>query len=188
MEWRFYKITREDAHHTLSKRRLATRLLRWKKGSKMSADAKIVELGLELPPAPKPAGVYKPCLVVGDLCLVSGHGPLKSDKTLITGRVGDTMDLQAGYNAARQTGLAILATLKANLGSLDQVVRVVKVLGMVQCTDDFGAQPSVINGCSELFAEVFGEDHGIGTRSAVGMNALPGGIAVEIEAMFQVKT
>ena len=152
----------------------------------MSADARISELELELPPAPKPAGVYKPCLIIDGMCYVSGHGPLKSDKTLITGRVGDNMDKQQGYDAARQTGLAILATLKANLGSLDKVKRVVKVLGMVQCTDEFGEQPSVINGCSELFAQVFGEENGIGTRSAVGLNALPGDIAVEIEAIFQV--
>ena len=152
----------------------------------MSADARISELELELPPAPKPAGVYKPCLIIDGMGYVSGHGPLKSDKTLITGRVGDNMDKQQGYDAARQTGLAILATLKANLGSLDKVKRVVKVLGMVQCTDEFGEQPSVINGCSELFAQVFGEENGIGTRSAVGLNALPGDIAVEIEAIFQV--
>ena len=154
----------------------------------MSAEARIEELKLELPPAPKPAGVYKPALTVGDMCYLSGHGPVRSDRTLITGRVGDTMDQQAGYDAARQTGLAMLATLRLYLGSLDRIDRVVKVLGMVHCSDAFGEQPAVINGCSELFAKVFGDDHGIGTRSAVGMNALPGGIAVEIEGIFQLKS
>ncbi|MCA9206198.1 MAG: RidA family protein, partial [Planctomycetales bacterium] len=148
----------------------------------MSADAKIAELGLELPPAPKPMGVYKPLVIAGNMAYVSGHGPLKSDKTLITGRVGGDIDKQAGYDAARQTGLAILATLQAGLGSLDRVKRVIKVLGMVNSTPDFGEQPAVINGCSELFAKVWGEDAGVGARSAVGMGALPGNIAVEIEA------
>ncbi len=154
----------------------------------MSAEARIEELKLELPPAPKPAGVYKPALTVGDMCYLSGHGPVRSDRTLITGRVGDTMDQQAAYDAARQTGLAMLATLRSYLGSLDRIERVVKVLGMVHCSNEFQEQPAVINGCSELFAKVFGDDHGIGTRSAVGMNALPGGIAVEIEGIFQLKS
>lgn len=154
----------------------------------MSAEARLTELKIELPPAPKPAGVYKPTLIVDFMCYVSGHGPLRSDGTLITGRVGDGMSQEDGYQAARQTGLAILATLRDQLGSLDRIERVVKLLGMVNCSDDFGSQPAVINGCSELFAEVFGEDNGIGTRSAVGLNALPGGIAVEIEAIFQLKS
>lgn len=154
----------------------------------MSADAKLTELGIELPPAPKPVGVYKPALIVGDMCYMSGHGPLKSDGTLIKGRVGGDMDQQAGYDAARQTCLAMLATLKSHLGSLDKIERVVKVLGLVRCTDEFDQQPAVINGCSELLRDVFGEDAGVGTRSALGTNALPGGIAVEIEAIFQLKS
>ena len=154
----------------------------------MSADARITELKLELPPAPKPAGVYKPALIVGQECFVSGHGPLLPDGTLIVGRVGDDFSLEQGYHAARQTGLAMLATLRNHLGSLDRIERVVKVLGMVQCTTEFGDQPKVINGCSELFAEVFGADHGVGTRSAVGLHSLPGGIAVEIEALFLLKS
>jgi enamine deaminase RidA (YjgF/YER057c/UK114 family) len=152
----------------------------------MSAEARLRELGLELPPAPKPAGVYKPALIVGSLCYVSGHGPLRADGSLITGRVGQDLDQQAAYDAARQTGLAILATLQKELGSLERVVRVVKVLGMVNCTTDFQQHPAVINGCSELLASVFGEDAGVGTRSAVGMGSLPGGISVEIEATFEV--
>jgi enamine deaminase RidA (YjgF/YER057c/UK114 family) len=153
----------------------------------MSAEKKLKELNLELPPAPKPAGVYKPVVVVGQLAYVSGHGPLKADKTLITGRVGADLDLDAGKAAARQVGLAILATLKAQLGSLDRVKRVIKLLGMVNATPEFAQHPAVINGCSELFAEVFGPDHGIGARSAVGMGSLPGNIAVEIEAILEIE-
>ena len=115
----------------------------------MSAESKITELQLELPPPPKPAGVYKPALVVGDMCYLSGHGPLQSDGTLIQGRVGDTLDRQAGYEAARQTGLALLATLRAELSTLDRVKRVVKLLGLVHCTPEFAEQPAVINGFSD---------------------------------------
>ena len=153
----------------------------------MSADAKIKELNLELPPAPKPMGVYKPIVVAGNMAYVSGHGPLKPDGKLITGRVGADLDEQAGYDAARQTGLAILATLQKGLGSLDKVKRVVKVLGMVNSTADFQKHPAVINGCSELFAQVFGDDAGVGARSAVGMGSLPGNIPVEVEAIFEVE-
>src|SRR5205809_2962031 len=152
----------------------------------MSAESKITQLKLELPPAPKPAGVYKPLVVAGNMAYVSGHGPLKPDKSLITGRVGADLDLAAGKNAARQVGLAILATLRSELGNLDRVRRLVKVLGMVNCTPDFKDHPQVINGCSELFADVFGKENGIGARSAVGMGSLPGNIAVEIEAIFEL--
>jgi len=132
-------------------------------------------------------GVYKPCLLVGNMLYVSGHGPLNSDKTLITGRVGDGMTLEQGKAAARQTGLAVLATVREKLGSLDKVVRLVKTLGMVSCTPDFADHPKVINGFSELMAEIFGEERGIGTRSAVGMGSLPGNIPVEVECMFEVE-
>lgn len=153
----------------------------------MSVDAKIAELNLELPPAPKPAGVYKPVVIRGKMAYVSGHGPLNSDGTLTTGRVGDDLDQQAGYDAARQTGLAILATLRANLGSLDRVKRVIKTLGMVNCTSDFQQHPAVINGFSELMAEVFGADAGVGARSAVGMGSLPGNIPVEVEVIVEIE-
>ncbi len=153
----------------------------------MSAEAKLKELKLELPPAPKPAGVYKPVVIAGNMAYVSGHGPLKSDRTMMTGRVGADVDQQGGYDSARQTGLAILATLKAQLGSLDRVQRVIKVLGMVNCTADFKDHPAVINGCSELFAQVFGADNGVGARSAVGMGSLPGNISVEVEAIFEIE-
>ena len=152
----------------------------------MSAHQAFAALGLALPAAPKPAGVYKPCVVDGRHVYVSGHGPVLPDGSQITGRVGLDLDAEAGKNAARQVGLAILATLTTNLGSLDKVKRVIKVLGMVNATPDFGNHPFVINGCSELFAAVWGSDHGIGVRSAVGMGSLPGNIAVEIEALFEL--
>src|SRR6266852_9092446 len=152
----------------------------------MNPEARLAELKLELPPAPKPVGVYKPLVIAGQMAYVSGHGPLKPDKSLITGRVGADLDLEKGKAAARQVGLAILATLRSELGSLDRVKRVIKVLGMVNCTPEFQDHPKVINGCSELFADVFGQENGIGARSAVGMGSLPGNIAVEIEAIFEI--
>ncbi len=153
----------------------------------MSADARILELKLQLPPAPKPLAVYKPLVLAGNMAYVSGHGPVKSDGGLILGRLGDDMDVEQGKAAARQVGLAILSTVRESLGSLDRVVRVIKLLGMVNATSDFLDHPKVLNGCSELFADVWGRDHGIGARSAVGMGSLPGGIAVEIEAIFEVR-
>ena len=153
---------------------------------KLSNDQRLAALGVELPPAPTPLGVYKPFLISGNLVYVSGHGPLRADGTLITGRIGRDLDIEEGVTAARQVGLAILATLKANLGSLNRIGRVIKVLGMVNCTEDFKRHPYVINGCSELFASVFGSDKGIGVRSAVGMGSLPDDIPVEIEAVFEL--
>jgi enamine deaminase RidA (YjgF/YER057c/UK114 family) len=152
----------------------------------MSADSRIDELKLQLPAAPKPAGVYKPLVIAGGMAYASGHGPLKADQTMLTGRVGADVDLAAGVASARQTGLALLSTLRQYLGSLDHVVRVVKVLGMVNCTPDFTDHPKVINGCSELFRDIWGEDRGVGARSAVGMGSLPGNITTEIEAIFEL--
>jgi enamine deaminase RidA (YjgF/YER057c/UK114 family) len=153
----------------------------------MSAEQKLKELNLELPPAPAPLGVYIPILIQSNLAYLSGHGPLQSDGSFITGRIGEDLNQEDGYKAARQTGLAILATLKSQLGSLDRVRRVIKLLGFVNCTEDFNQQPAVINGCSEIFAEVFGKDIGVGTRSAVGANVLPGNIPVEIEGIFEIE-
>lgn len=152
----------------------------------MTHEERFAQLKLELPPAPRPVAVYRPLVVAQGLAYVSGHGPVRTDGTLIVGRVGTDLDLAAGHAAARQVGLAILATLRAQLGSLDRVKRVVKVLGMVNSAPDFLEHPKVINGCSELFAQVFGEADGIGARSAVGMGPLPGNIAVEIEAIFEL--
>jgi enamine deaminase RidA (YjgF/YER057c/UK114 family) len=153
----------------------------------MSAEHKLVELKLELPPAPKPLGVYKPVVTVGNLAYVSGHGPVRADGSLIVGRVGESLSLEQGKAAARQVGLTILATLREHLGSLDKVKRVIKTLGMVNCTTQFAEHPKVINGCSELFGEVWGQDNGIGARSAVGMPVLPGNIPVEIEVIFELQ-
>lgn len=151
----------------------------------MSAEARVAELKLVLPPAPRPAGVYKPVVQVGSLLYVSGHGPLLPDGTLITGRVGVELNEEEGRAAARQVGLTILSTLRAHLGTLDRVVRTIKTLGMVNAAPDFKRHPQVINGFSELFRDVFGED-GVGARSAVGMGSLPGNIAVEIEVILEV--
>lgn len=149
-------------------------------------DENFAALGLNLPPAPKPLGVYKPFLIDGNHLYVSGHGTVQDDGSLIIGRIGADMSQEDGKLAARQVGLAILSTIKTNLGSLNKVKRVIKVLGMVNCTPDFAQHPFIINGCSELFAKVWGEENGIGVRSAVGMGSLPGNIPVEIEAMFEL--
>jgi len=152
----------------------------------MSAESQLASLNLVLPPAPKPVAVYKPLVVSGNMAYVSGHGPLRTDGSLITGVVGRDLDMEAGKAAARQVGLAIVATLREQLGSLDRVHRLVKVLGMVNSAPDFYDHPKVVNGCSELFASIWGTDCGIGARSAVGMGPLPGNIAVEIEAIFEL--
>ncbi|HEX9958759.1 MAG TPA: RidA family protein [Fibrella sp.] len=152
----------------------------------LTADQNFDALNLELPPAPAPKGVYKPALIVGNFIYVSGHGPYLPDNSLMTGRIGEEVDMEFGIAAAQQTGLAILATLKAALGSLDKVKRVIKVLGMVNAVGSFQEHPKVINGCSELFAKIWGEENGIGVRSAVGMGSLPTNISVEIEAMFEI--
>ncbi len=151
-----------------------------------TAEAALQQLGVELPPPPTPLGVYKPCLIDGRHLYVSGHGPVRNDKTLIIGRIGKDMNAEEGKQAARQVGLTILATLKAQLGSLDKVKRVIKVLGMVNCVPEFEKHPFIINGCSELFAQIWGEDAGIGVRSAVGFGSLPDNIPVEIEALFEL--
>lgn len=151
----------------------------------MTNEERFASLNLELPPAPPPGGVYRPVVIVNNLAYVSGHGPVLPDGSLIIGRLGENMDVDAGYNAAKQVGLTIMSTLKAQLGSLNRVKRVIKTLGMVNCTPDFGEHPKVINGYSELMAEVFGEEPGIGARSAVGM-MLPNNIAVEIEVILEL--
>lgn len=156
----------------------------------MSAEAnlakKLAELGLQLPPPAEPKGLYKPMIVVGNLAYTSGHVSTHPDGSILSGRVGEDLDPQTAQQAAQRVGLAILSTLRAGLGSLDQVRRVVKVLGLVNCAPEFTQQPAVINGCSQLFAEVFGPDAGVGARSAVGAVSLPLGAAVEIEATFEV--
>lgn len=143
------------------------------------------DLNLQLPPAPPPAGVYRPVLVVGNFLYVSGQGPVNLDGSLMIGRAGDDLDKEQAKLAARQVGLTMLSTITTHFGSLDKIKRMVKVLGMVNCTPDFGQHPYVINGFSELMADVFGKENGIGARSAVGM-MLPNNITVEIEAIFEL--
>lgn len=152
-----------------------------------TAEENFAATNLQLPPAPAPLGVYKPCLIVDKFLYVSGHGTVQNDGTLIIGRIGADLDMQQGKLAARQVGLAILSTIKANLGSLNKVKRVVKVLGMVNCTPEFEKHPYIINGCSELFSQVWGTENGIGVRSAVGFGSLPDNIPVEIEALFELE-
>ena len=152
----------------------------------ISPEAKLKELNLQLPLAPTPKGVYKPLLQDRNYIYVSGHGPVTLDNDLIKGRIGSEVDKDYGKNAARQVGLAILSTLRTNLGSLNKIKKVIKIFGMVNCTSDFMEHPYVINGASELFAEIFGEENGIGVRSAVGMGSLPENISVEIEAIFEL--
>lgn len=146
---------------------------------------RIKALGLQLPPAPPPAGLYKPVLVVDNFLYVSGQGPMQANGTLMVGRLGDDLNLGQGKLAAEQVGLTMLSTIQTHFGSVDRIKRLVKVLGMVNSTPDFGQQPLVINGFSELMADVFGNENGVGVRSAVGM-ILPGNIPVEIEAMFEL--
>ncbi len=146
------------------------------------------ELGLTLPPAWQPQGMsFVPCVRSGNLLFVSGHGPRREDGSFITGKLGQDLDWQAGYEAARRVALDLLATVQAELGDLDRVRRIVKLLGMVNSTPDFTKQPLVINGASDLLIAVFGYERGSHARSAVGMVALPTNIAVEIEMIVEVE-
>lgn len=149
-------------------------------------EQKLNALGLALPVLPVSKGIYKSCVTVGNLVYVSGHVSIQTDGSLISGKLGKDLDEEQGQAAARQCGLAILTSLKKHLGNLDNVKGVVKLLGMVNATPDYAKHPVVINGCSALFAELWGEEHGIGVRSAVGMGSLPGNVAVEIEGIFEL--
>jgi enamine deaminase RidA (YjgF/YER057c/UK114 family) len=151
-----------------------------------TAEARFATLGLTLPTPPKPMATYATFVLHKDLVYISGHGPMRADGSYVTGKVGADLNLAEGRDAAHLTGLAILATLKEHLGSLDRVVRIVKVLGMVNSTPDFTFHPQVINGFSDLMVQVFGEA-AFAARSAVGTSSLPAGIPVEIEAIFEVR-
>jgi enamine deaminase RidA (YjgF/YER057c/UK114 family) len=153
---------------------------------KVDYDKKVEDMGIKLITPTKPMANYVKAVRTGNLLFLSGHGPSRPDGTSITGKVGEEMTIEEGYDAARQAGISLLSTIKAELGSLNKVKRVVKVLGMVNCTPDFKDQPKVINGCSDLLVEVFGEN-GKHARSAVGMNALPSNITVEIEIIVEVE-
>jgi enamine deaminase RidA (YjgF/YER057c/UK114 family) len=150
-------------------------------------EQRIKELGLILPPAPKPIGLYKPILVSGNLLYVSGQGPVQNDGTLITGKLGFDITLEEGQLAARQVALTMVAILKEHFGDLNRILRLVKTFGMVNCTPDFYGSPAVINGFSQLFIDIWGEENGKGTRSAIGMT-LPGNIPVEVESVFELKS
>lgn len=150
----------------------------------MSIDARLAQLGIELPGPPTPAGMYVPAVRTGNLVYCSGTGPKRPDGSYVTGAVGAEVSIEDAQAAARLAGIQLLASLRS-VASLDEVVRVVKVLGMVYTAPGFTNTPAVIDGCSGLFIEVFG-DAGRGARSAVGMAALPFGICVEIEAIFEL--
>lgn len=153
----------------------------------MSVEQRVKELKLELPPAPKPAGTYVPGVLVGNLLFMSGVGPNRADGGFVSGKVGKDLTVEQGYDAARLVGLTMLSNIRAVLGSLDRIERVVKVLGMVNAVPEFNEHPKVINGFADLFVEVLGADRGKGARSAVGMGSLPRQIAVEVEMILQVK-
>jgi enamine deaminase RidA (YjgF/YER057c/UK114 family) len=154
--------------------------------NRMSHEERLQQLELELPPGGKSIGVYKLALVSNGLAYLSGHGPVGADGTAMVGRLGDTMQKEEGYEAARRTGVRMLSTLRQEFGSLDGIARLVKTVGFVNSTPDFKDHPAVINGFSELMRDVFGSDHGVGARSAMGVAALPNGWAVEIEAIFEL--
>lgn len=153
----------------------------------MPAEANLRQLGITLPAVPAPKGLYKPVVIAGNMAYTSGHLPTQADGSLVVGRVGESLDEQAGAEAARLAGLAILASLRAALGSLDRVRRVVKLFGVVNSSPDFTRQPVVLNGCSQLLADVFGPEAGVGARSAIAAPTLPLGVAVEIEAVFELE-
>ncbi len=152
----------------------------------MDAEARLKELGIELPPAPKPIGNYVAGVRAGNLLFMSGIGPRRSDGSSITGKLGTDLTTEEGYAAARVVALNMLTNIRSVIGTLNRVERVVKVLGMVNSAPDFDQMPKVINGFSDLFVELFGEERGRGARSAVGMVALPNQIAVEVEMVLQV--
>jgi enamine deaminase RidA (YjgF/YER057c/UK114 family) len=152
----------------------------------MDAEKRLQELHLTLPTLAKPMAVYKPTVQVGNMLYISGQVPVQNDGSLIKGKVGADFTLEQGQAAARQVALTMLATIKGGIGSLNKVKRLVKTLGMVNSTPTFYDIPKVINGFSELMRDVFGEENGVGARSAVGMASLPSNVAVEVEAIFEL--
>jgi len=153
----------------------------------MSHEARLKELKIELPERPRTLGVYRFVLVTGNTAYVSGHGPVGADGTATCGRLGETLQKEAGYEAARRTGINMLTTLRQEFGSLDRIRRLVKTVGFVNATPDFKDHPAVINGFSDLMRDVFGPEAGLGARSAMGVASLPAGWAVEIEAIFELE-
>lgn len=157
-------------------------------GPQVSPEARLRELGIELAPATAPVATYVPTVTVGNVLYVAGHTPRMPDGSArYRGKVGDDFTLEQGREAAEYVGTRILATLRANIGSLNRVVRLVRTFGMVNASPDFTEHPQVINGFSDLMVQVFGEEAGKGTRAAVGMGSLPGGMAVEIETYWEIR-
>jgi len=154
--------------------------------SKSLIEEKLSSQQLVLPVLPVSKGVYKRCLIAGNHLYVSGHISVNADGSPITGKLGSDISDEAGRQAARQCGLAILSSIKETLGGFERVKRVIKIFGMVNSVPDYKDHPVIINGCSELFRYLWGEDNGVGVRSAVGMGSLPGNVAVEIEAIFEI--
>ena len=152
----------------------------------VNIEEKLQSMGLTLPTIPPSKGIYKSCLTTGNFLFVSGHVSLTTEGKFITGKVGSTISEEDGIAAARQCGLAILTSIKAHLGDLNKIKRVIKILGMVNCGPDFEKHAIIINGCSELFVQLLGKENGKGVCSAVGMGSLPGNVAVEVEAMFEI--
>jgi enamine deaminase RidA (YjgF/YER057c/UK114 family) len=152
----------------------------------MGAEARLGELHIELPDGMPPVGNYVAAVRTGNLLFLAGHGPVRVDGTMVTGKVGDDLDLAAARDAARLVALNLVTTLRRELGSLDAVGRIVKVLGMVNCAPGFTQTPAIVDGCSDLLVQIFGEDVGRHARSAVGMSELPFNIAVEIEMIVEI--
>jgi enamine deaminase RidA (YjgF/YER057c/UK114 family) len=152
----------------------------------VTRESKLAEIGVQLLPAPRPAGSYINCCMVGDFLYISGQGPMLADGSFATGKLGKDLTTQQGYEHAKLTGAAVLSVLKAEVHLLANVRRVVRVFGMVNATPEFTEHPEVINGCSDLFLHVFG-DNGKHVRCAVGMNSLPRNISVEVEAIFEIE-
>ena len=153
----------------------------------MGAEANLKNLGIELPPPFKATGMFQPLVVSGGVGYIAGHGPLLRDGKMMVGRIGDELDVETGVLAARCTGLSILATLRAELGNIDRIQRVLKALVMINCMPDFTQHPRIADGFSRLFAEIFGVERGVGARSAVGMGSLPFGIPVEVECVIELE-
>ena len=151
-----------------------------------NVEERLNSLGIKLPEPPKPQGNYVGAVTYGNLVYLSGSGPMKDDGSFIVGKVPTDISEEEAYQAARLTGLNLIATLKNHIGDLDRFKKMIKALGMVNCEPDFGAQPKVINGFADLMVEIFG-DAGRGARSAVGMGSLPAGIPVEIEMIVEIK-
>jgi enamine deaminase RidA (YjgF/YER057c/UK114 family) len=149
-------------------------------------EQKLGEMGLEFPALPVSKGIYKRCLTVGNFLFVSGHVSVHTDGKFFTGKVGADLTEEQGKAAARQCALGMLCSIKDHLGSFDRLKRVVKLLGMVNCSPAFEKHALIVNGCSELFVKLMGEENGIGVRSAVGMGSLPGNVAVEVEGLFEL--